>query len=604
MAMIASSVSNQALPRLLGRLLDSQQETSKSPSSSLSLSYSLGIVVLGGGLASFLRTTLLNRAKDDISCRLRQEAFASLLYKDLEWFQTTKTTTTTEAATSKEEDKLQITPAGVSPATIGTILTTDVDVISNSLTLSLTNLFRSTSSVVFGTYHMLCLDASLFTTSCAIIPMVGAAAMILRKRMKTLLEQQRQLETASADFCQERLQHIQMVKLANKEQDEIQKYSELTQQTHVVAQASSIQNGLFMGSLFVASAGALLLVVHLGAKSVAAGRMSSGQLTSFATYSFLLGLGTSGIVKAANEVSQGMVSAERYYRLMDNDEEDGDGGERLNKTDAKVKSDDHGIELDVASVDTVAMENVCFTYQSTKQQVLNNVSLKLHRGKVIALVGHNGCGKSSSASILAGLYEPSSGRVVVNDSFDIRSLSKSSKKKLIQVVPQSTSLFNMSILENVKYSNPNATEAEIRMALTQANCDDFVFRLPGDLNYIVGLNGSKLSGGERQRLALARALLSDPAVLVMDEPATSLDAAGDAAVAQALKSCQEGVNNGGQKRCILLITHNSKSLQLADEIVVMKEGSIVEQGTLAKLRNPHSQLCHLMSDLLADDYSS
>ena len=285
-----------------------------------------------------------------------------------------------------------------------------------------------------------------------------------------------------------------------------------------------------------------------------------------------------------------MVAAERYYQLIDT--------HKTSHNATTVKDMESTTVVD--EVTSIALENVDFAYRSTQKQVLTNVSLHLTPGKVIAMVGSNGAGKSSAGSVLAGLYAPSSGRVVINGTTDLATISKAARKQLIQIVPQSTALFNLSIFENVRYSDPEAMEDDVRKALTLANCADFVSKLPGDIHFVVGLNGNKLSGGERQRIALARALLSDPSVLVMDEPASHLDAAGDAAVAQALKACREGNGAGGKKRCILLVTHQPKSLLLADEIVVMKNGSIVEKGTLETLRNPSSQLCHLMPDLIPE----
>jgi ATP-binding cassette subfamily B protein len=568
-AMIASSLSNQALPKLIGSVIDNNnrnlQRSTTNASTFSNTTTLLYCIVLGGGLASFVRTSMLGRAKENIATRLRKDAVrAILINKPVDWVQS------------------------VDPAAIATVLQTDITCMAESLTTSLANVLRSSSSVLFGTYHMLALDPTLFATSAALVPILGAATLLLRARTKRVQEQHRQLETRAATFVSERLAHVQMVKLSNKQQDEVCAYNQLQKETNQLAHVAAVQQGVFMGFLFVASSGALLLVCDQGARSV---RMSSsGQLTSFATYSFLLALGTTGIMSALNQVAQGMLAAERYYQLVGLDDEQDQSTKQV------ASKDNDGVTLDVSKVKSMAMKDIRFGYQSTGKQVLANVSLQLVRGNVVALVGKNGSGKTTLSAILAGLYAPVSGKVLIDGTLNFASVNKETKKKLVQVIPQSSSLFNMSILENVRYSQSNATEDEVRQALLQANCNEFVSRLEEGIYFNVGLNGSKLSGGERQRLALARALLSDPVVLVMDEPGTSLDAAGESAVAEAVKECKQG----DSKRALLLITHQSKSLNLADEIVVLDEGCVVERGTFQELScNPASRLCQLMPDLLA-----
>jgi ABC-type multidrug transport system fused ATPase/permease subunit len=607
-AMLASSLSNQALPKLMGRFIDQKSSSGSSSSSSdnhtLPPWSSLGLVVLGGGLASFIRTTMLSRAEDSITARLRNQAFESLLtHKDIEWFQTETVRTNLSADNEDDSDLANVhdvnaeskktimdSKAGVSPGAIGTILNEDVSNLSKSLTTNIASIVRSTSAVLFSTYHMLSLDPALFTVSLTIVPVIGAAAMLLRKSIKRVAAQQSDLAAAAASFVEERLMHIAMVKMSNREVEEVEQYSDMQEEGLRLGRSASIQNGMLMGFIFVASSGALLLVVNVGGKSVAAGKMSSGQLTSFATYSFLLGLGTSGIVKAVGEFMQGIVAAERFYRLVDPKEDDDEA------TDKKS----NGAEItkvNIRAVESIALKDVCFSYKSTGVQVLNKVSLELKRGSVVALVGKNGCGKSTIASLLAGLYQPSAGKIELSDGTDITRVSKTCKKNLVQIVPQQTALFNMSILDNIRYSNPDASEEDVRRALKRANCESLLSKLEGGIHFVVGLNGSKLSGGERQRLALARALLSDPILLCMDEPASSLDSEGETAVSDALRACRES-DQDGQGRALLLITHQAKSLELVDQIVVLEDGVIVETGLYKELSTrPNSELCRLMPEL-------
>jgi ABC-type multidrug transport system fused ATPase/permease subunit len=597
-AMLASSLSNQALPKLMGKFID-QKAGSTQAESALPAWSSVGMVVLGGGLASFVRTTMLNRAEDSITSRLRNQAFESLMtQKDIEWFQTetVRTSTTSDIEDLSNADagsKATIdSKAGVSPGAIGTILNEDVSNLSKSLTTNIASIVRSTSAVLFSTYHMLSLDPALFGVSLTIVPVIGAAAMLLRKSIKRIASQRSDLSAAAASFVEERLMHIAMVKMSNREVEEVEQYADMQDEGLRLGRKASISSGMFMGFIFVASSGALLMVVNVGGKSVAAGKMSSGQLTSFATYSFLLGLGTSGIVKAMGEFVQGMVSAERFYRLVDPKDEDGDGG-----AGDKKSNNTEITKVNIQAVESIALKDVCFSYKSTGVQVLNNVSLELKRGSVVGLVGKNGCGKSTIASLLAGLYQPSAGRIELSDGTDLTRVSKTCKKNLVQIVPQSTALFNMSILENIRYSNPNASEEDVRRVLKKANCESLISKLEGGIQFVVGLNGSKLSGGERQRLALARALLSDPILLCMDEPTSSLDLEGETAVSDAIRACRES-DQDGQGRALLLITHQAKSLELVDEIVVLKEGVIVETGKFKELNTrPNSELCQLMPEL-------
>lgn len=640
-AMLVSAASNQALPRFMGRLIDAVSSVQSSSSSSSSHTcndgrsssssssfYSLATVVVTGGIASCLRTVALQTASERIAARLRQAAFSCLLQeKQLQWFHqtpstsssTTITTTTANGTDEKEDAVVAVaTPEeGMSPAAVSSVLTQDVTNMAQTLTTVLANILRSASSVIFSTYNMLALNPALFGVAVTVVPVVGVVAMVLRKSVKKVAVQQQHAAAVAASFVEERLTHISMVRHCNRAGAEVQKYAALSDQSLRLASASAVHAGLFMGFVFSATSTALLLVVWRGGRAVRDGTMTGGQLSTFSTYAFLLGLGTSGIVQGLSQAVTGFVSAERYYKLMlvqppttgntaSVDDEYDDAATATSNTKTKItttnSNEDDTIMIAMDSVESIAVRNLCFSYTSDKP-VLNNLSFQVPRGKVVALVGKNGEGKSTLASLLAGLYMPESGSidVICNDGTrqDFTKLSKTTKKCLVQVIPQTTSLFNMSILENVRYSNPAASVADVQRALHEANCDDFVSRLGGGgtasagnsgiiETFCIGLNGCKLSGGERQRLALARALLSDPAVLVMDEATTSMDAQGSTAVSEAVRSARS-------RRAMLLVTHQPKTLELADVVLVLKEGRIVEEGAFATLRSdPNSELCKLM----------
>jgi len=600
-----SSLFVTAVPRLLGKLLDQKSAgtsggTCSTGGVSQSTLTSLALVVLGGGLASFVRTTMLNRAEDSIACRLRSDAFKSLLMnRDLEWFHmetvTVKEETEEEPSTEAKKEKKITVSTGMTPAAVGEILNEDASLVSHSLTTNVANMIRSATTIGYSTYHMLRLNPSLFGLSFSVVPLIGSAAMVLRKFIKRVAAKQRETATIAASFAEERLNHIAMVKMSNRELDEVEQYTELQEECVSLGRLVSVANGAFMGFIFIASSGALFMVFNAGGKAVARGKMTAGDLTSFATYTFLLGLGTSGVFKALSEMAQGMVSAARVYRLID-----GPNGEDETTEAHKTKKISKGAEakIDVASVDTVSFNRVFFAYKTNpEKKVLRDVSFELKRGNVVALVGKNGSGKTSIASLLAALYEPQSGSIMLAGGVNYNSLDRNLQKQLVQIVPQNPALFNTSVLDNVKYSYPEATDEQAMEAMKMANCDSFVSKLDGGVQYQVGPNGSKLSGGQRQRIGLARALLSDPACLVLDEPTSSLDAEGQTAVTDAVLACRGTDKSPG--RALLLITHRAKTLQVADQVMVIKNGEIVETGnyqTLSKKKD--SELCALMPDLL------
>jgi ABC-type multidrug transport system fused ATPase/permease subunit len=603
-AMIASSLSNQAVPRLLGKLLDQNSNGSTggtcSPGGlSQSTLSSLALVVLGGGFASFVRTTMLNRAEDKIAARLRTTAFTSLLVnRDLEWFHMETVNETTEEqdkGDSKQEKKATASiSTGMTPAAVGEILNQDASLVSHSLTTNIANMIRSATTIGYSTYHMLRLNPGLFGLSFSVVPLIGSAAMVLRKFIKAVATKQRETATIAASFAEERLNHIAMVKMSNRELDEVEQYKELQDECVSLGRMVSLANGFFMGFIFIASSGALFMVFNAGGKAVAKGKMTAGDLTSFATYTFLLGLGTSGVFKAMSEMAQGMVSAARVYRLIDGQN---DTEQKVDIAESEKLTKAAELKVDAASIDSVSFDHVSFVYKAIPdKQVLKDVSFDLKRGNVVALVGKNGSGKTTIASLLAALYKPQSGSIVLSNGVDYSRLDRNLQKQLVQIVPQNPALFDTSILDNVKYSCSEATHEQVMEAMKTANCN-FVSTLEGGVQYKVGPNGCKLSGGQRQRIGLARALLSDPACLVLDEPTASLDAEGQTAVTDAVLACRG--NDKSKGRALLLITHRAKTLEVADNVLVIKNGEIVESGTYQTLsKKKDSELISLMPDLL------
>jgi len=229
----------------------------------------------------------------------------------------------------------------------------------------------------------------------------------------------------------------------------------------------------------------------------------------------------------------------------------------------------------------IRFEGVGFSYPGADRRSLRDFSLTVSPGETVALVGPSGAGKSTVLNLAIGFLRPDSGRVLL-DGVDMETLDLRTFRRHLSIVPQESILFEGSIRENVSYGMDDATEEEVRAALRDANALEFVDRLPAGLDTVVGERGARLSGGQKQRLAIARALIRDPRVLVLDEATSALDTRSEALVQQALARLTHG-------RTTFVVAHRLTTVQGADRIIVLDDGAIAETGSHEELiRRPGS----------------
>lgn len=232
---------------------------------------------------------------------------------------------------------------------------------------------------------------------------------------------------------------------------------------------------------------------------------------------------------------------------------------------------------------SIEFDNVDFAYG--KNKVLKKFNLKIKPSERVGLVGLSGAGKTTLCNLLLRMYDVDNGAIKI-DGTDIRDIKQESLLKNISYVPQDTTLFNRSILENIRFARPNATKAQVIAAAKKANIHDFISKLPDGYNTLVGNNGIKLSGGQRQRISIARALLKNAPILILDEATSALDSKNEIMIQKSLQHAMRG-------KTTLVIAHRLATLRNVDRIIVIKDGKIIESGPHKELLKCHGPYCSL-----------
>ncbi len=506
-------------------------------------SKSLALVKLGGLIISIfivkniskyfcnILTTLLN---ENLIRSIRERLFTKILHFSMDFF------------TSHKSGHLV------------SIIANDVAAVQGSVTAATLTLAREPLQIVL--FLLMLLSLSPFLTLIAFATSI-CALLLIRIATKTLRRYAERMQNVTANFTsvlQEALGGIRIIKAFSMEERVSTLFT--TQTRGYVRAAAKYQRvyDIVPATSEIFAIIALSVVLYVGGQQVFSGQIQSHELITFLFALFSIMSPITNVVSLPAQVQRGLVAAESVFGILDREPTVEDGM----KTAHTFKRE-------------ILVEHVHFAYQDGRT-VLHDVSFQVQKGRKIALVGGSGSGKSTMCDILIRLYDPSKGHIFL-DGIDVRQFTFASYRRFFGVVSQESLLFNDTIANNIRFgSNSEVTDSEVREAARIANASEFIEKLSDGYNTYIGDRGVLLSGGQKQRLAIARALIGNPDILVFDEATSALDSESERYVQRAIDSVLEN-------RTAIIIAHRLSTIVNADEILVFHEGRIIERGSHTEL---------------------
>lgn len=492
------------------------------------------VVYLGAGLLMLVSTRLSIRVINRIVFQLREDLQTKLARLPLSYFDRQKRGEVLSRATN------------------------DIDNISQTMQQTMGQLINSLLTIIGVLIMMFWISPLLALVALVTIPVSVFVAARVGKRSQPQFVQQWKVTGRLNAHIEEMYTGHTLVKVFGRQEESARDFAEQNDALYEAGFRAQFNSGIMQPLMMFVSNLNYVLVAVVGGLRVASGALSIGDVQAFIQYSRQFSMPLTQVASMANLVQSGVASAERIFELLDADEQDPDPDPEVRERPGKP-------------LGSVSLENVSFRYDPDKP-LIEDLSLSVEPGHTVAIVGPTGAGKTTLVNLLMRFYEVTGGRIVL-DGTDVSTMSRDELRSGIGMVLQDTWLFGGSIAQNIAYgASREVGRAEIEEAARAAHADRFIRTLPDGYDTVIDDEGSGVSAGEKQLITIARAFLSDPVILVLDEATSSVDTRTEVLIQKAMARLAHG-------RTSFVIAHRLSTIRDADVILVMENGSIVEQGT-------------------------
>ncbi len=447
------------------------------------------------------------------------------------------------------------------PSEIQSRVTTDTTLLQTVIGSSVSIALRNILMFLGGMVLLVVTNAKLSLIVLASVPFVVLPVIFFGRRVRSLSRANQDRLADVGSHVSESFRHIKIVQAFNHQGADIAEFGRVVERALAVALQRVWLRAVLVAVVMLLVFGAVATLLWVGGQDVLSGRTSPGDLAAFIFYAFIVAGSVGAISEVWSDLQRAAGATERLVELLESPSEIEDGP----------------IEA-LPSVQTLdlTVENVGFRYPSRPdQRVLSDLSFQIQPGEMVALVGPSGAGKSTFFDLLQRFYDVDTGSISMGG-IDTRELSLHTLRNAFGFVPQTPSMFSGTVRDNLIYAQPNASDEQVSRALALANAKTFVDALPQGLQTTLGEDGVGLSGGQRQRLAIARALIAEPAFLLLDEATSALDAESEQSIRKSVEALKGEMT-------ILVIAHRLSTVRQADRILVFEEGELIASGTHAEL---------------------